>query len=82
MVFTTLTAAINDAVTTSITVANTNGLGLGLYVEIDSEIMLITGTTSDTTLTVARGRWARRQRRTPPPGSTSPWPPTSAVSPT
>ena len=55
MVFTTLTAPIATG-DTSITVANTNGLGLGLYVEIDSEIMLITGMTSGTTLTVARGQ--------------------------
>jgi len=56
VVFTTLAAPIADEFTTSITVADTSGLAVGLYVQIDSEIMRITGVTSATTLTVARGQ--------------------------
>ena len=56
VVLTSLTAAIADAGATNITVASATGLGVGLYVEIDSEIMLITGVTNGTTLTVARGQ--------------------------
>src|SRR4029450_5238790 len=41
---------------TSITVASTSGLGAGLYIQIDSEIMLVTGISNATTLTVARAQ--------------------------
>jgi hypothetical protein len=56
VVFTTLTAAIANAAATSITVASTSGVGPGLYIQIDSEIMRITGVSNGTTLGVARGQ--------------------------
>jgi hypothetical protein len=56
VVFNSLSAAIADTVTTTITLFSTSGLGVGLYVRIDSEIMLITGVTGATTLSVARGQ--------------------------
>ncbi len=55
-VLTTLTASIPDAGAGTITVASTAGLGVGLYIQIDNEIMLITGVTGGTTLTVERGQ--------------------------
>jgi len=54
--FTTLAAAIDDASVTSITVADTTGFGIGLYIKVDNEIMRVTGVTNATTLTVARGQ--------------------------
>jgi hypothetical protein len=53
---TTLTAAIANGTTSSITVASTAGLVQGMYIQIDSEILLITGVADGTTLDVARGQ--------------------------
>jgi hypothetical protein len=56
VVFTTSTAPIPDAAATNISVADTTGLGPGLYIQIEHEILRITGVSDGTTLTVARGQ--------------------------
>jgi hypothetical protein len=53
---TTLGAAITSTTATSITVASITGIANGDYLQVDSEIMLVTAAPSGSTVTVARGQ--------------------------
>ena len=52
----TALGATASSTDTTLNVVSSSGFGIGLYVKIDNEIMLITGIPSSTTLTVLRGQ--------------------------